>query len=235
VKDEEQPPAVELLNTLGDERYGEPGSATDERGLRAWLADAAGRQPDEDDAALFRSVLAGGAVDGAVDSAVDCAVDGGATGGGLDVAGLRRLRAALRAVAARVAGGTPTVAAAPELGPDEALRVLNQVAGGTRWWHELTWADSSTDSGTDSGTDGGRQGVPTLVRRSSATGSAALLGRLAEDGVHVFAGELLACTAPACWRYFTRSDPRRQWCSAVCGNRARVARHYARQQAARSE
>jgi len=204
VKDEEQPPAVELLNTLGDERYGEPGSASDERGLRAWLADAGGRRPDEDDATLFRSVLADGE---------------------LDLAGLRRLRDALRAVAARVAGATPTVAAAPDLEADEALGVLNQVSGSARWWFELDWADSGPERGTEGG--------PARLRRCSATGSAALLGRLAEDGVHVFSGGLLACAAPACWRYFTRSDPRRQWCSAVCGNRARVARHYARHQSAR--
>ncbi|HEX4359070.1 MAG TPA: CGNR zinc finger domain-containing protein [Pseudonocardia sp.] len=202
MKDEEQPPAVELLNTLGDERHGEPGSAEDERGLRAWLADAGDRRPDANDAALFHSVLD--------DSVLDDSV--------LDVAGLRRLRDALRVVAARVAGATPTVAAAPDLDEDEALRVLNQVSGAARWWFELDTA----------------AGAAALVRRGSATGSAALLGRLAEDGIHVFAGELLACTAPGCWRYFTRSDPRRQWCSAVCGNRARVARHYARQQAARS-
>jgi len=138
---------------------------------------------------------------------------------GLDVVGLRRLRDALRVVAARVAGATPTVAAAPDLDEDEALGVLNQVSGAARWWFEL---DTAAD------------GAAALVRRGSATGSAALLGRLAVVGIHVFAGELLACTAPGCWRYFTRSDPRRQWCSAVCGNRARVARHYARQQAARS-
>ena len=72
------------------------------------------------------------------------------------------------------------------------------------------------------------------MRRCSATGSAALLGRLAEDGAQVFSGELLACVAPACWRYFVRSDPRRQWCSTLCGNHAQVARHYARHQAGRS-
>jgi predicted RNA-binding Zn ribbon-like protein len=227
MKDEEQPPAVELLNTLGDERHGEPGSAEDERGLRAWLADAGDRRPDANDAALFHSVLDDSVLDDSVlddsvldDSVLDDSVldDSVLDDSVLDVAGLRRLRDALRVVAARVAGATPTVAAAPDLDEDEALRVLNQVSGAARWWFELDTA----------------AGAAALVRRGSATGSAALLGRLAEDGIHVFAGELLACTAPGCWRYFTRSDPRRQWCSAVCGNRARVARHYARQQAARS-
>jgi CGNR zinc finger protein/putative stress-induced transcription regulator len=213
MRDEEQPLAVELLNTLGDERYGEPGSADDERGLRAWLAGIEGRELDRDDAALFRSVPA--------------------DGDELDLAGLRRLRDALRAVAARVAGETPTIAAAPAIGADEALGVLNDVSGSARWWFELGWADGGPGGGPD-GTDGTDGSRASLVRRCSATGSAALLGRLADDGVQVFSGELLACVAPACWRYFVRSDPRRQWCSTLCGNRARVARHYARHQAARS-
>ncbi|HEX4252059.1 MAG TPA: CGNR zinc finger domain-containing protein [Pseudonocardia sp.] len=202
MRDEQQPLAVELLNTLGDERYGEPGSAADERGLRAWLDGIEGRELDKDDAALFRSIPADGKE--------------------LDLAGLRRLRDALRAVAARVAGATPTIAAAPDIGAGEALRVLNEIAGSARWWFELAWPGEAAGDSSSA-----------LVRRCSATGPAALLGRLAEDGVQVFSGELLACVAPACWRYFVRSDPRRQWCSTVCGNRARVARHYARQQAAR--
>ena len=213
MRDEEQPLAVELLNTLGDERYGEPGSAADERGLRAWLAGVGDRELGAADTALFRSVPADGEE--------------------LDLVGLRRLRDALRAVAARVAGATPTVAAAPDLDPDEALGVLNEVAGGARWWFELGWPDGGRGGATEA-PDGGAHSGGILVRRCSATGSAALLGRLAEDGAHVFSGELLACVAPACWRYFVRSDPRRQWCSTLCGNRARVARHYARHQAARS-
>jgi predicted RNA-binding Zn ribbon-like protein len=32
------------------------------------------------------------------------------------------------------------------------------------------------------------------------------------------------CTAPGC-AYFFMKTRRREWCSAVCGNRARVARH----------
>ena len=29
-------------------------------------------------------------------------------------------------------------------------------------------------------------------------------------------------------RFFVRDHPRKRWCSAACGNRARVARHYRR-------
>ncbi|HLU55261.1 MAG TPA: CGNR zinc finger domain-containing protein [Pseudonocardia sp.] len=36
------------------------------------------------------------------------------------------------------------------------------------------------------------------------------------------------CHGPGCVLYFHRDHPRRGWCSAGCGNRARVARHYER-------
>jgi hypothetical protein len=39
---------------------------------------------------------------------------------------------------------------------------------------------------------------------------------------------LRACHAPGCVLYFVRDHPRREWCSAACGNRARAARHYRR-------
>ncbi|WP_317183827.1 CGNR zinc finger domain-containing protein [Intrasporangium sp.] len=37
-----------------------------------------------------------------------------------------------------------------------------------------------------------------------------------------------ACYGPGCVLYFVREHTRREWCSAGCGNRARVARHYHR-------
>jgi predicted RNA-binding Zn ribbon-like protein len=37
-----------------------------------------------------------------------------------------------------------------------------------------------------------------------------------------------ACGAPGCVLLFLKDHPRREWCSAACGNRARQARHYAR-------
>lgn len=39
---------------------------------------------------------------------------------------------------------------------------------------------------------------------------------------------LRACEAPGCVLLFFRDHPRRTWCSAACGNRARQARHYER-------
>jgi predicted RNA-binding Zn ribbon-like protein len=37
--------------------------------------------------------------------------------------------------------------------------------------------------------------------------------------------QLRPCIAPGCAYYFVKDHFRREWCSAVCGNRARVARH----------
>lgn len=39
---------------------------------------------------------------------------------------------------------------------------------------------------------------------------------------------LRACHAPGCVLFFLKDHPRREWCSAGCGNRARAARHYRR-------
>ena len=68
--------------------------------------------------------------------------------------------------------------------------------------------------------------------RTAAGAGVAAVSLLAEQGVALFAGarrgELRACLAPRCVLYFLREHPRRGWCSAGCGNRARVARHYER-------
>ena len=42
---------------------------------------------------------------------------------------------------------------------------------------------------------------------------------------------LRVCSAPGCGMFYLRTHPRQQWCSPACGNRARVARHAARDRA----
>jgi predicted RNA-binding Zn ribbon-like protein len=59
----------------------------------------------------------------------------------------------------------------------------------------------------------------------------ALLHALALDAVGILASPeanlLRICEHPDCMLQFLTHNPRRRWCSAaVCGNRARVARHY---------
>jgi predicted RNA-binding Zn ribbon-like protein len=65
------------------------------------------------------------------------------------------------------------------------------------------------------------------------------MAELAHDSIDMLTGpgasKLRACQAPGCVRYFVRSNPRREWCSQICGNRARAARHYRRIRAARYE
>ncbi|MBI2237124.1 MAG: CGNR zinc finger domain-containing protein, partial [Actinobacteria bacterium] len=39
------------------------------------------------------------------------------------------------------------------------------------------------------------------------------------------------CAAPRCGRFFLAARPKQVWCTRACGNRARVARHYARTRA----
>lgn len=60
----------------------------------------------------------------------------------------------------------------------------------------------------------------------------AALSAVARLGVELLGGPdrqlLRACNAPGCVLYFVKDHPRREWCSAACGNRARAARHYRR-------
>lgn len=61
------------------------------------------------------------------------------------------------------------------------------------------------------------------------TGLTNLLGRLAAAVVDLVARDDLAnlavCPAPLCGQFFHRARPNQRWCSAGCGNRARVDRH----------
>lgn len=60
------------------------------------------------------------------------------------------------------------------------------------------------------------------------------LGEVGAAAVALFSGEqadrLRACAAPGCILYFVRTHARREWCTAGCGNRVRVARHSRRAQ-----
>lgn len=73
-----------------------------------------------------------------------------------------------------------------------------------------------------------------MATRSGTSKRKALLQLLAADAVAVLTGPSAAllrdCAHPDCVLQFVASNPRRRWCSpSVCGNRARVARHYQRQ------
>jgi predicted RNA-binding Zn ribbon-like protein len=73
-------------------------------------------------------------------------------------------------------------------------------------------------------------GVAVESRASSRVD--AILGAIAASAVDLLGSpdrELLrVCRAPRCGLYFVSARERQQWCTPTCGNRARVARHYAR-------
>jgi predicted RNA-binding Zn ribbon-like protein len=56
-----------------------------------------------------------------------------------------------------------------------------------------------------------------------------LLGAYARSAMHLAAegrSHLRTCEAPSCGMYYRPGRPQQRWCSAQCGTRARVARHY---------
>jgi predicted RNA-binding Zn ribbon-like protein len=118
------------------------------------------------------------------------------------VAAAVALRDAVRAVFTAVLAGT-----APDPAP------LNHAAAAAPRWPTLT---TRLD----------------LVEHSTATGLDAAFAAVATDAIRLLAGtgraELRACPAAGCVLFFVRDHPRREWCSAACGNRTRAARHYER-------
>jgi len=209
-----EPLPVELMNTVWADRDGLHDELRDAAGLAAWLQAVAGRF------AAGGGGGPGGAGGGPGGGGPGLAVvlPGGRPG--RELAGqFRELRDGLRGLAAavtadpraRAAGtGTPDVAA--------AVRAVNAACARAPLWSRLTWASPP--------------GAPARTLRSAGTGPEAALSWIAEAAVLLFtgpdAGQLRACQGPGCVLYFVRAHPRREWCSAVCGNRARVARHYQR-------
>jgi predicted RNA-binding Zn ribbon-like protein len=127
-----------------------------------------------------------------------------------DLEAVRAVRGAIAAVlTARRTNTSP---------PSRALRIVNGALSGPGGVNRLTWASS-----------GPREVLPARARRVM------LLRALAMDAVRIVVGpdaELLrTCAHPECVLQFVARHPRRQWCSATCGNRARVARHYLRHRA----
>jgi len=150
-------------------------------------------------------VESGGSVDPAE-------LSGGAAG---EVAGrLRGLRNALRRLAAETTEDprVPVTSAIPVR--QDAINTLNALAP---TWPELLWPTG---------------GEPGRAFRTTGTPGELAVSLIAHQAVELFAGaqrdQLRACLAPGCLLYFVKQHPRREWCSAGCGNRARVARHYQR-------
>ena len=119
------------------------------------------------------------------------------------------LRGAIRElIAARVAGIDP---------PGASVDALNEASASAPFYPVLVrdW-----------------EGDRRLVS-SDATG--AILAAVARSAMELLAGvageRVRECAARGCGRYFVAVRADRRWCSAACGNRSRVARHYARARA----
>jgi predicted RNA-binding Zn ribbon-like protein len=128
-----------------------------------------------------------------------------------DLADFLALRDAIRVLIDTVVDEAP---AAPE-----ALAVLNRCAIRVPAWPELV-----------PGPADGR--FRRRLRGAAGRPAYGALGTLARDAIDLLSGEdvvlLRACQAPGCVQYFRKDHHRRNWCSPACGNRARVAKHYAR-------
>jgi predicted RNA-binding Zn ribbon-like protein len=126
----------------------------------------------------------------------------------LRLSDFRALRAAIRsAFQALVIGGAV---------PGDAVRALNDASAAVPSWPVLDAADAR------------RPVCRSEIGSSSAAGR--VLAAIARSAIELLGGpdgsRLRACDG--CDRFFLAARPSQVWCSAACGNRARVARHRAR-------
>jgi predicted RNA-binding Zn ribbon-like protein len=132
--------------------------------------------------------------------------------GELPLESFRALREAVRDVLQKVAKGEPPAT--------EAVGALNVASGANPRAVEL------------------RGGSRVDHRNLGATGADVLLGTLAAQTIELVGGagaaHLRLCGAPGCVLMYFKDHPRRGWCSAECGNRARQARHYERVKSGRA-
>ncbi len=130
-----------------------------------------------------------------------------------DLAQFQRLRDALRDLAAELTDDPRPHAAHRNV--TRAAREVNEASGAAPSWPRLRWTP--------------RAAVPAIPPGTRP--ATAALSAIAAEAVGLLVASdttLRACLAPGCVLYFAKDHPRREWCSASCGNRARAARHYER-------
>jgi predicted RNA-binding Zn ribbon-like protein len=210
-----EPLPVELMNTVWADRHGRHDALEgDPRRARAWIAAVGNRIGLDGMAGAYDDLQLGSGYR-----------DGQAQAVGAEplptqlVESLVDLRDALRRLAAEQTSDPRSRARGGAADLDDAVRVLNETASRGLSWPELAWGPSGVEQST----------------HADAPLSVVVVATLARAGVSFFAGEdrvgLRACLAPGCVLYFVKQHRRREWCSAACGNRARVARHYERNRA----
>jgi predicted RNA-binding Zn ribbon-like protein len=121
---------------------------------------------------------------------------------------LLKIRPHIRAVLKATAAGEPLPAA--------AVATLNKASRAAPHW---------TGIGPDGQLEEHAQG--SAVERLLAKYARSAMAIAAEGDV-----KLRVCGAPSCGMFFHPRRHEQRWCSEPCGNRARFARHYARQRAA---
>jgi len=200
-----EPLPVDFMNTIWADRAGVHDALRTDAEVWAWLQ-AAGPRLEPSDAAVDQWLRAGTPAD-------------------LNDAGdrLRRLRDALRRLAAEQTRDPRPAAASAIAIAAEALDVLNQTAASAPRW---------------SGVEVTATHAMTRITSTDSSPGTAVAALLAEQAIDLFTGELRgdlrACLAPGCVLYFVKYHPRREWCSTACGNRARAARHYQRHRTGRA-
>lgn len=124
----------------------------------------------------------------------------------------RTLRDSVRKLAAHVTGDRRPAAASPVASVESAAHIVNAAASRRPIAH-LRLNDARLVLGAES------EASPVVAGLADVACEAQQL--LSRDP-----SQLRACHAPGCVLYFTKTHPRREWCSVTCGNRARAARHY---------
>ena len=121
---------------------------------------------------------------------------------------LIKLREPIRAVLKATAAGEPLAIA--------AIAALNKASRAAPHWAEI---------GAD----------VQLEERAQGSAVERLLAKYARSAIGITAegeAKLRVCGAPSCGMFYRPRRRQQSWCSEPCGNRARFARHYARQASA---
>lgn len=205
-----EPLPVELMNTIWADQDGVHDALDGADRLATWLQAVEPRLTG----AVPHSAPAAGGTPGR-DATTATSLDRAS------VERFRQLRDALRRIAAILTGDTRVAAASPTGDLAAALAVVNAACAHAPAWSRLDWSG---------------EGEPVRTTLVAGTAQDRALSQIAEEAARLLEGsggtQLRACQAPRCVLYFVRSHPRREWCSADCGNRARVARHYRRHHSA---
>jgi predicted RNA-binding Zn ribbon-like protein len=128
------------------------------------------------------------------------------------------LRDAVRRLAAEHTQDPRALGQSPVPDLSTATSIVNAASTASSVWPELRLEDRAP------------------IRRDRWSGGSygdALITTIARQAIELVTGplwnQLRPCTAPGCAYYFVKDHVRREWCSPLCGNRARVARHAQRQ------